>query len=499
MSICDSSKDEASPSSFNKDEIDIVIYHHPCKDGFGSAYVVWKYYKNTKNTRDIEYIGVSYGSKLPDIKDKNVIICDYSYPLSIMKEIQRDSKSVLVIDHHKTAQQELESIDESCKIFDMDHSGAVLTWKYFYGDDEIPMMLLYIEDHDIWKKELPDTDAFSSWFETIDLEFDLYDNICTNHDEFRNGIEIGKSYIQLNNINKVKIATKSAPKLIEFRNRGTVEYKMVAHVNSGLLASDVGNCAFDVHPFIDLSAVYSVKDYSNTTTFSLRSTNYHTDVGTLSKKYLGGGGHRNASGAMIPAITTCLSGKVYDIDIYNVIKDGISFKTDGHIKTPIAYLNTTHNPSVLCKYLMQPKFVFEGEEISTIRSIKALLETLRSGEEDGRDERDEKDEGSEKDEKVDCTKVDWTEGSDFLTKYQENLRSSVPIELVGIWSYKCNRTHYKVAYTNKGKKILNNLMGIHMSVGAVSDYVEETSDDGSGICSFKFSERLGVRPRLDIF
>lgn len=461
--------------SLDKDEIDIVIYHYPCCDGFGSAYIVKRYYQETNNTRDIKYIGVGYGSKVPNVKDKNVLICDYSYPLSVMKKIQCLARSVLIIDHHKTAQHDLKSIDDSCKIFNMDHSGAVLTWKYFYSDIEVPMMLQYIEDIDIWKKELPDNDAFSAWFNTIDTTFELYDTICTCPGELEKGIEIGKSFIRINRFNKLKIASKSAPKLIEFTNRGMSEYKMVAHVNSSVLASDIGHCAFDVHPFIDFSTVYSVKDYSNTTTFSLRSTNYHTDVGTLSKNYLGSGGHHNASGAMIPAITTCLSGRVYNIDIYNVITNGISFETSNYESLQVAYLNTPHQSGILCKYLMQTKFVFEDENISTVRSIKAISETLEVIDE-----------------------VNWDEGSDFLTKYQENLRKSEPIELVGIWSYKRNETHFNIIFTNKGEEIIDKLMSLHLKMETVLNYTKNAINaDGIGTCSFNFCEMIGVRSNLD--
>ena len=109
MSASASESPTCDPSAlgkeFPKDQIDMVIYHHPCNDGFGSAYVVWRYYKETSNDRDIEYVGVSHSGKFPDVSGKNVLICDYSYPLNVMEKIQRIAKSVLVIDHHATARK----------------------------------------------------------------------------------------------------------------------------------------------------------------------------------------------------------------------------------------------------------------------------------------------------------------------------------------------------------------------------------------------------------
>lgn len=47
--------------TFNKDIIDIVVYHGPfCPDGFGSAFVVWGYYKRTENEREIDFHATSY-------------------------------------------------------------------------------------------------------------------------------------------------------------------------------------------------------------------------------------------------------------------------------------------------------------------------------------------------------------------------------------------------------------------------------------------------------
>ncbi len=71
----------------NKEKIDIMFHHHPCPDGFGCKYLLLRYYKETNNTRPVQYVGVSYGSTLSvDVTDKNVIICDYTYPFAVMEK-----------------------------------------------------------------------------------------------------------------------------------------------------------------------------------------------------------------------------------------------------------------------------------------------------------------------------------------------------------------------------------------------------------------------------
>ena len=56
------------PSSVN-----CVIYHADCTDGFGSAYSAWKLLGNRA-----EYYACKHGQTPPDVKDKNVVILDFS-------------------------------------------------------------------------------------------------------------------------------------------------------------------------------------------------------------------------------------------------------------------------------------------------------------------------------------------------------------------------------------------------------------------------------------
>ena len=165
----DSKTDIQADDIFDRSEIDTVIYHHPCTDGFGAAFTVWNYFQNKESRSEdinIEFIPAGYGSTKPELVGKNVLIVDYSYPADIMSEIIQEANSVLIIDHHQTAQKALSSIDPQYCIFDMNHSGAILSWRFMSGlysfskkegwifnkdsDLEPPLLLRYIEDRDLW-------------------------------------------------------------------------------------------------------------------------------------------------------------------------------------------------------------------------------------------------------------------------------------------------------------------------------------------------------------
>ena len=65
--------------------------------------------------------------------ERTVFIVDFSYPRTILEEMEESAESLVVIDHHKTAEEDLRGLDY-CH-FDMTHSGAYLAWEYLFGVD----------------------------------------------------------------------------------------------------------------------------------------------------------------------------------------------------------------------------------------------------------------------------------------------------------------------------------------------------------------------------
>ena len=98
------------PSSVN-----VVIYHADCTDGFGSAYSAWKLLGNRA-----EYYACKHGSEPPNVKDKNVVILDFSFNNATTKQMISEANELLVIDHHKSAVVELHDISNT--IFDPLHT-----------------------------------------------------------------------------------------------------------------------------------------------------------------------------------------------------------------------------------------------------------------------------------------------------------------------------------------------------------------------------------------
>ncbi len=141
-------------------KIDLLITHKNCADGTGAALAVLKYCEEVGYRPEI--FRAQYGCEVPDVKGMNVLMVDFSFKREILEELNRDAKLLHVLDHHKTSEEDLKGLDY-CH-FDGTHSGAVLAWNYLYPEAEVPPLLQYIEDRDIWNWNLDMSREFSAGF-----------------------------------------------------------------------------------------------------------------------------------------------------------------------------------------------------------------------------------------------------------------------------------------------------------------------------------------------
>lgn len=335
-------------------KVNTIIYHDPCSDGTGSAYGAYKYFTTNFPDIKITYHPMPIGAPPPSgLEGKNVLICDYSYKKDVLTNLLTKVNKLLIIDHHKSAEKDLQDIDDKYKIFHMGHSGAMLTWYYFFPEVKPPLMIEYIQDRDIWTKKLPNTDDFASWFHTLPLDFKEYDKYLDD-DFLLEMIKVkGTSFGELNNYYVKQAVDYAVPKFCKIKDK----YYFVAYVNSTVCKSDIGNKIFEKFPLIDFAAVYSISDNSDTTSFSLRSTDKHADVSEIAFS-LSGGGHSCASGIRLDYVTNTI-GKVYDNGQLYKLLDNVYFgklTCDVGIEYNVTYLHSSIHKYEFANYLMQKKY-----------------------------------------------------------------------------------------------------------------------------------------------
>jgi oligoribonuclease NrnB/cAMP/cGMP phosphodiesterase (DHH superfamily) len=262
----------------------VVIYHDQCRDGFGAAYAAWKKFGDKAS-----YIPRKTQDPVPEgLKDKEIYVVDYSYKKPDLEKLLEANKSVVIIDHHETAKEAVTSFKEN--IFDMDHSGAVLAWKYFHPHTEVPRLLLYIEDHDLWRFKMEHNREFGAALGEYNQDFETWDQLNKNledRDHFSKFISIGGTIAGFED--------KLVQKLIAFREKVLFEGHEIYAVNCSriyrsIVAHELSNLN-GKEGRIEMAIVYY--RYDGKVHCSLRS-NGDVDVRTMAEKY-GGGGHKNAS------------------------------------------------------------------------------------------------------------------------------------------------------------------------------------------------------------
>ena len=236
---------------------------------------------------------------------EEVIIVDFSYKRPIMERICDTAKAVVVLDHHKTAMDDLMPLFKTGKInkgqFDMSRCGSMMAWDFYHSRPTRPKLLVEIDKQDRWlpdrnaelimalrsypHKPQEDTkEAFTSlmrhwsWLMTDEGFAALRRDGVAIHRYYRQRVEETKPH--------------AAPMTIG-------RFRDVPVVNAPYsLASDVAGELAETAPD-GIGAVWW-QNRDGSITFSLRSRG-DVDVGLLASEY-GGGGHPGAAGFKINSL-----------------------------------------------------------------------------------------------------------------------------------------------------------------------------------------------------
>ena len=298
----------------------LCLYHANCADGACAAWVVRHRFPNAE-CRAVSYDSPDY-LIIPETRGRDVYVVDFSFSLKTMQAIARTSRSLTVIDHHKTARDaiaELVGFDGNdewfnvgrhpAAIFDQGRSGAGLTWDTLFPWSPLPWFVAYVEDRDLWRWELPDSREVNAYIGSFPAGPDgfLFGVVLHGlHDAHHigNAISEGRAILRVEDrmIDEICANARFAwPHLpggvVVVTDRWP---DGIPTVNTPVLRSEAAHRLAEGAPF----AVAWYEDDDGNRRYSLRSDENGLDVSEIAKAF-GGGGHKHAAGFTIKKESKC--------------------------------------------------------------------------------------------------------------------------------------------------------------------------------------------------
>jgi single-stranded DNA-specific DHH superfamily exonuclease len=292
----------------------LCVHHHPCADGWTAAWAVWKAFGDS-----VKFHPGVHGQPPPDVTGEHVVIVDFSYSKDVLFEMCKTTASILVLDHHLTAQKDLADFPPPCGTweahiedalryerahglnrigvqFDMNRSGAMMDWNYFDGPNA-PKLVQHVRDRDLWKFRLIGTREIQSWVFSHPYDFAVRDELAETlqrEDGWRSAFDQGKALDR-------KMQKDIAELIGQTRRDMVIGGHRVPVVNLPYtMASEAAGKLAEDSPFA--AAYFDHADGKRV--FSLRSRG-DFDVGALAKQVraslgFSGGGHAQAAGFRAP-------------------------------------------------------------------------------------------------------------------------------------------------------------------------------------------------------
>jgi len=279
----------------------IVIYHGGCRDGFCAAWIVNRFMKRKK--QECDFFAGYYGQSPPDCWDLDVIMVDFSYPLAEMERIIRQCRTLLVLDHHKTAMEALRPLQSVLDpalsrvriIFDMDKSGAQMAWDAFACNTVSPYLVPYIEDRDLWRHRLPESKTINAYIGSLPFTFKAWDDEYERYLDEEHRLPLREGAAVLAKVDQYVAVVRKNALICRFMGH-SVPVVNASQVDISELLEDLL-----VNPLPGHQCPFSVgwwQRQDGMLVYSMRSVG-DFDVSDLAKK-MGGGGHKNAAGFESP-------------------------------------------------------------------------------------------------------------------------------------------------------------------------------------------------------
>ena len=287
----------------------LCIYHGNCADGFTAAWAVWKAYGGTPpkdQEHPVEFVAGVYQEAPPKVRGRDVIVVDFSYKRDVMEKIAAAAKSLIILDHHKSAIEDLDGLlpdkpigltyadllaregRKAVAIFNLNRSGAGLAWEFFHPGVAAPKLVQYVEDYDLQLNQLASTRAINNAIKATPYGFAAWEQLFW---DLQDAAKIQRMIAGGDAIDR-KLKKDVDELTSNLKRRLVIGGISVPVCNLPYtMATEAGNLMAQGESF---AAVYW--ETGGHRIFSLRSAKPDgADVAAIAATY-GGGGHKHAAG-----------------------------------------------------------------------------------------------------------------------------------------------------------------------------------------------------------
>ena len=181
-----------------------------------------------------------------------------------------------------TKRKHINDIDVGLEIIlDPNNSGCVLAWEHFHPDIEVPSLLKYIEDRDLWRWQYASTRDLATGLRSKPFTFDWFTTVDADIGAV---MDKGESMNELFDQQLADVVKRLVPVVL-------IDQVGMSVNCTPQFASEAGSALAKNYGLFGMTWVVGE---SGRVFVSLRSIGDY-DVSALAKQF-GGGGHRNAAG-----------------------------------------------------------------------------------------------------------------------------------------------------------------------------------------------------------
>jgi hypothetical protein len=287
----------------------LVLYHWPCADGAFAALAA-----RMSPTEGRRMIFVPHKTtqalsidSLPAAE--KVYLLDFCGPTGFMRTLCAKYPSVVLLDHHKTADEEMTKMLASPEgqpsnlhvKLDMNHSGCVIALNYFGVADQMSADTLriyeYVQDGDLWAHKLPNSKTFTAGLQARNLYYDF----AKNPSEFSVMFNLGVADIMRlgdSELERQRLFHEDALKAATHVTAGPFDQCLVFESPAWIAGiSELGHQLAERSPSRVGIVAFPLEGDSGKIKLAVRSVG-PVDTTHLTSLY-GGGGHQNSSGCVI--------------------------------------------------------------------------------------------------------------------------------------------------------------------------------------------------------